>query len=118
MATTRKEFYTSDDHNHLETFTLIWFDSSGYIEKNQGAEQKLRTIINQFKRFEDQEECRRYIEQRPQTDQLVLIVSGRLNQQMVDSIHQLRQISSIYVYHKDKRNNDEWPLKFAKVRLR
>ncbi len=76
MAETNDKLHGYDDHNALEIFSLIWFDSSGYMEESEDTDQKLRTVINQFKKFQDQQECRRYIEQRPQTDRLVLIVSG------------------------------------------
>ncbi|CAF3945779.1 unnamed protein product, partial [Rotaria sp. Silwood1] len=45
-----------------------------------------------------------------------MIVSGRLGQEIVPSIHKLRQVISIYVYCMDKEVNRKWVDKFAKVK--
>ena len=103
--------------NHLEIFSLIWLDDNDNMEDSQDIEQKLRTIINHFKRFQDAKECQQYIEQTSKQDRILLIVSGQLVQEITPSIHELRQVSSIYVYCKDGNNDEEWKNKFTKVNL-
>ncbi len=108
---------TNDDNNHLEIFSLIWLDDNVNAKESRDTQQKLRSIINHLKIFQDVQECQRYIEQRSKQDRLVLIVSGQLGQKVVPSIHKLRQVSSIYVYCKDKKSNEQRAYKFAKVDL-
>jgi hypothetical protein len=111
------ESLTNDNDNHLEIFSLIWLDTNDDIEDIQNTEQKLRAIINHFKRFRNAKECQQYIEQKSKHDRLVLIVSLQLGPEIVPFIHKLRQVSSIYVYCKDKKSNEEWISDYTKVKM-
>lgn len=105
------------NHDHREIFTLIWLDTNVDVEENQDMQQKLRSIINLVRKFQDVEDCKKYIQERSMHDQLVLIVSNQLGQQVVPFIHNLQQVSSIYIYCKDKQVNEQWACNFTKVRL-
>ncbi|UJR19368.1 hypothetical protein I4U23_022497 [Adineta vaga] len=104
-----------DNNEHLELFTLIWLDVNTTSKDNQDTEQKLRRIINHLKKFRDAQKCQQYIEQRA-TDRFVLIVSGRLGQQLVPSIDKLQQVSSVYVYCMDRKIHEQWASNFSKVK--
>jgi hypothetical protein len=120
MATTAPpldDSLVSGNDNHLEIFSLIWLDANAHAQEYQDAQEKLRSIINHLKIFHDEEECIKYIEQTPKHDRLVLIISGQLSRHMVPSIHQLRQISAIYVDSKDKASDEMWACEFTKVAL-
>ncbi|CAF5086869.1 unnamed protein product, partial [Rotaria sp. Silwood1] len=41
---------------NLEIFSLIWLDENVHSEENQDKQQKLRSIINHLKTFQDGEE--------------------------------------------------------------
>ncbi|CAF3749135.1 unnamed protein product [Rotaria sp. Silwood1] len=45
-----------------------------------------------------------------------MVVSGQLGRKIVPTIHSLRQVISIYVYCFDKKRNEEWACKYAKVK--
>jgi hypothetical protein len=109
------DFHTNTDDKYLEIFCLIWLDAD--VKETRNTEQKLRSIINHLKKFQDVKQCQQYIEQRSQKDRVVLIVSGQLGQEIIPSIHKLRQVISIYVYCMDKKNNEQWTSKFAKVKF-
>jgi hypothetical protein len=66
--------------------------------------------------FDDDNKCEEYIRSTPKDDRIVLIVSGQLGQKIVPRIHQLRQISSVYVYCINKKQNEQWAQQFSKVR--
>ncbi|CAF4959412.1 unnamed protein product, partial [Rotaria sp. Silwood1] len=100
----------------LEIFCLIWLDTNANATEIRDTEQRLRSIINHLKKFKDVEQCQKYIEERSQKDRLVMIVSGQLGREIVPVIHQLRQVISIYVYCFDKKRNEKWACKFAKVK--
>ena len=102
--------------NNLETFSLIWLDASvNNSQENLDAQQRLRSSINHLKTFEHQDDCEQYIRSVSPLDRVVLIVSGRFDPQIVPRIHQLRQVSSIYVYCMDKERNEQWAQHFTKV---
>jgi hypothetical protein len=111
------DFQTKTDDKNLEIFSLIWLDDNLNIKDIRDTEQKLRSIINHLKKFQDIKECQQYIEQRSKKDRLILIVIGQLGREIVPSIHNLRQVMSIYVYCMDKKSNEQWACKFAKVKL-
>ncbi|CAF3665526.1 unnamed protein product [Rotaria sp. Silwood1] len=110
------DFHTNIDDEQLEIFCLIWLDDNISAKDNRDTEQKLRSIINRLKKFQDVEQCRKYIEQRSQNDRLIMIVSGRLGQKIVPSVHKIQQIISIYVYCMDKETNKQWTRNFAKIK--
>ncbi|CAF0878209.1 unnamed protein product [Adineta steineri] len=110
------DFYTNTDDKSLEIFSLIWLDANVDVKDIRDTEVKLRSIINHIKKFQDVKQCRHYIEHRSQKDRLVIIVSGRLGREIVPYIHQLRQVISIYVYCIDKKSNEQWALKFSKIK--
>ena len=111
------DFQTNTDDKNLEIFSLIWLDENVNVKDTRDTEQKLRSIINHLKKFQDVKQCQQYIEQRSKKDRLILIVSGQLGREIVPSIHKLRQVISIYVYCMDKKSNEQWACKFAKVKL-
>jgi hypothetical protein len=102
---------------NLETYSLIWLDSSPTnCQETLAAQQHLRTAINYIKTFKQSNECEEYIQSVPKIDRVILIVSGRLGQEIVPRIHQLRQVFSIYVYCMNKKKNEQWVKPFSKVR--
>ncbi|CAF4427999.1 unnamed protein product [Rotaria magnacalcarata] len=100
----------------LEIFYLIWLDANANGKETRDTEQKLRSIINNLKKFQDVKQCQKYIEERSKNDRLVMIVSGQFGREIVPSIHKFRQVISIYVYCFDKVRNKQWSDKFAKVK--
>lgn len=108
---------TNNDGDHLEIFSLIWLDTDDNIDDIQNTEQKLRAIINHFKRFQDANECQQYIEHKSKHDRLVLITSYQLGQEVIPCIHKLRQVSSIYIYCTDDKSKEQWINNFTKVKI-
>ncbi|CAF3709178.1 unnamed protein product [Rotaria sp. Silwood1] len=105
----------ADDH-HLEIFCLIWLDANISVEENRDTEQRLRSIINNLIKFQDVNQCQKYIEERSHKDRLIMIVSGQAGREIVPSIHKLQQVVSIYVYCMDKNKHEQWARTFAKVK--
>ncbi len=98
-----------------EIFCLIWLDSNADDHEVRNAEQKLRSIINYVKKFQDIKPCQKYIEQSSSQDRIVLIVSGRLGQEIVPSVQQFRHVVSIYVYCMNTKAHEKWASKYTKV---
>jgi hypothetical protein len=100
----------------FKTPLLYWLDAEVDTSNDNIILQKqLRSIIQHLKTFNNQNECQQMIESLDEQNQLILIVSGQLGRQLVPQIHQLRQLSSVYVYCMDKSSNEEWAKHFTKV---
>ncbi len=113
MATTIE--YSSLTDNDLKAFSLVWLDTPvNDTHENVDAQQRLRTSTNYFKTFENNDECERYIRSVSPQDQIFLIITNRVNREVVPRIHQLQQVSSIHVYCTHKRNK-QWIIQFSKV---
>ncbi|CAF1065697.1 unnamed protein product [Adineta steineri] len=110
------DFHTNIDDKSLEIFSLVWLDANVDVKDTRNTEVKLRSIINHIKKFQDIKQCQQYIERRSENDRLVIIVSGRLGQEIIPYIHQLRQVISIYVYCMDETNNEQWAFQFTKIK--
>ncbi|CAF1172252.1 unnamed protein product [Adineta steineri] len=100
----------SINQDNLPVTTLYWLDSNP--NNAQQFEHDLRTIVNidELKIFENPNECRESVIL--STDKtLVLIVSGCFVVQLIPYIHDLKQVSAIYVYC----SNIEFYLQWSKI---
>jgi hypothetical protein len=107
--------YIEDDDDNLETFSIFWLDASVNNDQNAAAQKTLRSIINQLKTFDDAEEFVARIRRIREGDLTVLIVSGHFGCIVVPEIHQLPQVSSIYVYCMNKAVHEQWSRSYSKV---
>ncbi|CAF4595262.1 unnamed protein product [Rotaria sp. Silwood2] len=108
--------HTKSDDMHLEIFCLVWLDAGSSAKDGRDTEQQLRSIINHLKKFQNVAQCQQFIYERSPKERVVMVVSGQLGREIVPSIHNLRQVISIYVYCFDKKSNEQWTYKYAKVR--
>ncbi|CAF3710063.1 unnamed protein product [Rotaria sp. Silwood1] len=95
------------DDVSLETFCLVWLDANTNVEDNRDTDQKLRSINNRLKKFQDVEQCQKYLEESLEHERFVMIVSDRWGRDIAPSIRRLRRVISIYVYCLDKKGNEE-----------
>ncbi|CAF0950493.1 unnamed protein product [Rotaria sp. Silwood1] len=103
--------------DNLETFSLLWLDAEvNTKEENRRAQKRLRSIINYLKIFQDQNECQQYIKSCSEQDRIVLISSGRLGKELIPQIHDLRQLSDVYIYCWDKKAYKHWAKQFSKIK--
>ena len=110
--------HSSSSTNNLETFSLFWLDASvNTSTENLQAQAKLRSVINHLQTFDNVAKCEQEIHSLTKDDRLVLIVSGGYGREIVPRISHLQQVSSIYVYCRDKQRNKEWSQPFDKVKL-
>jgi hypothetical protein len=101
----------------LTTYPLIWLDSLvNTSEENIDGQKLIRSSIDHLKTFEYMNKCEEYIRSISSDERIILIVSGRLCREITPRIHQLRQISSIYVYCLDKSANEQWAKQYKKVK--
>jgi hypothetical protein len=109
---------TQKDDN-LPIYPLIWLDRLVNIsEENLDGQKLIRSSIDNLKTFENVNKCEEYIRSISSDERIILIVSGRLGREITPRIHELRQVSSIYVYCLDKSANEEWAKQYKKVKIK
>ena len=108
---------STNNQNNLETFFLVWVDSTvNDSEDNRQTQERLRAIINHLQTFADSADCEKYIRSVSRDDRIVIIVSGHSGRLLVPRIHTLPQVCSIYVYCMDRKINEKWTKSYTKVR--
>jgi len=96
--------------------SIVWLDASvNSTQENFNAQQMLHTPTNYLKTYTDDKECENYIRSAPKRHRIILIVGGRSGQLIIPRIHSLVQVSTIFVYCMDRRN-EEWTKAYKKVR--
>ena len=115
-TTTSSSSSSATNQDNLETFSLIWLDSSIHnSDDNLQTLEDLRAIMNHLVTFEDSDPCEEYIRSISCADRIVIIVSGHSGRRLVPRIHALPQVWSIYVYCMDRKINEQWTKNYAKV---
>jgi len=101
----------------IENFRLIWLDSNIYeITNNDSINtiSKLRQIVNTIEIFTDIDECVNFISD-IENENIFLISSGRIGQIMVPVVHQMSQITRIYIFCQNKILHDQWTQQWNKI---
>lgn len=102
-----------DENEQLETFSLIWLDTN--LDKNETTEDKLRSVINQLKRFENVDQCQQFIERSSIKERFIVILNEQFAEEIIPKIQSIRQVISIYVLSFEKQIDDQWISQYSKV---
>ncbi len=103
---------------NLEIFSLIWLDLSiNNIHENIDIQQQLRSIINYLKLFEDIDDCEQYIRSLSKDDRIVILTNEKFALEIIERVHELRRITSIYIYSTDIKEDYQWINQYKKVRF-
>ena len=105
---------------NLESISLIWLDSNANLtEENRQTQDKLRSIISHLKIFDNCQLCLNFFQQNvdQEQDRFILIVSGQLGQEIIEQVHEISQIISIFVFCLNKDKNELWAKNYKKVFL-
>ena len=102
--------------DEFDSCSVLWLDNCvNTTQENIHGQNLFRSSIGHLKTFDNVDRCEEYIRSTPIDERLILIVSGRLGRVLTPRIHQLRQVSSIYVYCLDKTINEQWAIAYTKV---
>ncbi|CAF2730955.1 unnamed protein product, partial [Rotaria sp. Silwood2] len=112
-----EDSYKKADNVRADIYCIIWLDHNVNSNDTKDTEQKLVSLRNRIEKFQNTTHCLRYIEKLSEKDRLVIIASGRLGKEITPPIHELPQVTSIYVYCMNKKFHEQWACKFAKVKL-
>lgn len=107
----------AQEDNDQSIYPLVWLDSLvNTSEENLDGQKLIQSSIDYVKAFENADKCEEYIRSISPDERIILIVSGRLGREITPRIHQLQQISSIFVYCFDKSANEQWAKSYKKVK--
>ncbi|CAF3288022.1 unnamed protein product [Rotaria socialis] len=97
---------------------IFWLDATINTSSHSiTVQSKVRSIISHLQAFDDIDKCERIIRSLPTGEQLILIVSGSFGREIVPRIHDLPQISAVYIYCMNSKINKKWSDPFDKVKL-
>lgn len=98
-------------------YPVIWLDSSVNTSKeNLEGQRLICSSIDHLKTFDKIDLCEEHLRSLASEERIILIVSGRLGRELIPRIHDLRQVSLIYVYCLDRAANEPWAKQYKKVR--
>ncbi|CAF0800324.1 unnamed protein product [Didymodactylos carnosus] len=116
MASTQPSSSQCEIHGleNLEEYYLVWCDKLANNVVKENIEQKLRTIINYLKIFDNIEICEKYIRENIKNLKVILIVSDQFGQIIVPRLQDLSQLMAVYVYCEEKQSSEQWTQQFQK----
>ena len=85
-------------NNNINNHSLIWLDSRIDTDKYNHVQESLGFLVDHFQLFDESDPCEEYIRSTSDDVRIILIANGKLGEQLIPRIHQLRQISAIYIY--------------------
>lgn len=109
------ESYANHNEQGSLRFILLDSDAIADIFLCGSGRHTIMITSNGVVKFQNQEECQQYIKQRSNY-RLVLITSGSSGRNLVPKIHQLPQVTSIFVFCMDETRHKIWTRNFSKVR--
>lgn len=103
-----------------KSFMFVWCDASigtiGKITDTQNTIKRLADIVNQngqlVHTFDELNACREFI---TEVNNVCLITSGSMGEQLVPLVHNLDQVHSIYVFCYNKAQHDVWAQRYKKI---
>ena len=113
-----KKVVMSLEETNLELRRLIWLDKfCDATQENREIQDKLRSIINCLVTFDNYQSFEYFLKHqiKDQEEKILLIVSGQLGQEIIENIHQHKQIISILVFCGNKQKNELWAKNYPKV---
>ncbi|CAF1263979.1 unnamed protein product [Adineta ricciae] len=96
--------------------TFVWLRNVMDSSQDITELESLRILINNFMVFENEDECTYYIENPLEDDDIILIINIRLVEKILSKVHELPQISAIYIYGSCQKEYKEWTKKYTKIR--
>ena len=102
----------------IQNFLLVWLDESINEDNNDDSRNtisKLREVVNTVHTFTDTGECINFITD-IKTEKAFIISSGAFGQTTVPIVHDMAQVSTIYILCGNKTRHEQWVQKWPKVK--
>jgi hypothetical protein len=108
---------SEDEEDNICVDGIIWIDANvDADEENRRAHQELQGLLEDIEIFVFQRslDCEEYVRQHSEKSFLI-IVSRQLAQELIENIHNLENIKSIYIYCRSQNWKEVWMQNFNKV---
>ena len=114
---------TSDSKNvprndrMIQNVLLVWLDVKIDEEKSdcQNTIRQLRRVFNTINTFTDAEQCIQFLENTPD-ENICMLISGSLAEQIVPRVHYLAQMDSIFIFCNNRKYHETWTKDWSKIR--
>lgn len=106
---------TTNDDRNLESYSIIWLDTSTKTEEKLAAQKQLCNIINQLHISIESDKTVGRVQSICQDNLTMLIISDHSSQSIMPKIQSIKELSSIYIYHLNKDMAEKWNQPFDKV---
>ncbi|CAF3231407.1 unnamed protein product [Rotaria socialis] len=100
---------------HVENFIIVWLDQSiGHTKHNEQSKTQLQQIVNSVITFTDQKKCHTFMSS-IKDEKIFVVVSGKVEENFVSSIHDEKQLESIYILSSDKAKEETWISQYPEI---
>ena len=102
----------------VQNFLLVWLDGSIDEINNDDCRNsitKLRQVVNNVNTFTDVDECIDFISDIKE-ETVFMISSGAFGQTTVPIVHDMAQVSTVYIFCENKAQNEKWASQWPKVK--
>src|SRR5689334_7120403 len=94
----------------VQNFLVVWLDENIDEENNtdyQNTITKLREVANSVNTFTNIDECVNFITD-IEAEKVFMISSGSLGHAIVPIVHDMAEVSSIYIFSENKTLHEQW----------
>jgi tetratricopeptide (TPR) repeat protein len=102
----------------VQNFLLVWLDGSIDEDNNDDCRNtitKLREVVNTVNTFTNVDECIKFITD-VKTEKAFIISSGAFGQTTVPVVHDMVQVSTIYIFCGNKTRHEQWAQQWPKIK--
>jgi hypothetical protein len=105
--------------SNFKSFSFVWLEPANTNKAATtilDAQVQCRALVGELKIFENVDDCKQYIQSKCTKSKVILIINQHVSQLSMTHIHDLPQVSAIYVYAMDTEENTEWKKSYSKVK--
>ncbi|CAF1093451.1 unnamed protein product [Didymodactylos carnosus] len=100
-----------------ETGEIIFLRLDPYLEGEEREKYKYLAAPSLWKFYHNANDCENLLRSECRGKHVFLISSGQLSQQLVPTVHDLPQLTAVYIHCGDVELNKKWSCNFKKVKL-
>jgi tetratricopeptide (TPR) repeat protein len=115
--TTATEVQSSEDFSSIQSYILFWLDSN--IDMNDDnclfTITQLQSVVNTVHVFNDSDQCANFLN-KIKNQKVFMVVSGSLSQHTLPRIHNMPQLTAVFVFCDNRPKYESLTKSWSKVR--
>ncbi|CAF3902064.1 unnamed protein product [Rotaria sp. Silwood1] len=114
---TKTVIKTSEDSSIIQNYTLFWLDTNINVDDDyyRNTITKLQSIVNNIHVFNDSDECVHFLN-KIKKQKVFMLVSGSVSQHILPRIHQMSQLTVVFILCENKSKYESLEKTWRKVR--